>query len=141
MAQSSQFPLRKPPGFHYDFFLLGITTFIAGLIGVPAPNGLIPQAPIHTTSLVIIGKTSKNDVDEEEQITRTSSRSGNDLNGVSIDEKKTFNSSFNQREIPIAVVEQRVSNLTQGALCLVLLTRPFLHILGLVPRGVLAGLL
>src|SRR5882757_5427709 len=61
MAQGSQFPLRKPPGFHYDFFLLGITTFIAGLIGVPAPNGLIPQAPIHTASLLIMGKPSKND--------------------------------------------------------------------------------
>lgn len=44
-------------------------------------------------------------------------------------------------EVPVAVVEQRVSNLAQGALCLVLLTGPFLHILGLVPRGVLAGLL
>ncbi|KAJ8582029.1 hypothetical protein M405DRAFT_750815 [Rhizopogon salebrosus TDB-379] len=43
-------------------------------------------------------------------------------------------------QIPIAVVEQRVSNLAQGVLCLVLLTDPFLHILGLVPRGVLAGL-
>ncbi|KIJ19399.1 hypothetical protein PAXINDRAFT_69273, partial [Paxillus involutus ATCC 200175] len=38
------------------------------------------------------------------------------------------------------VVEQRVSNLAQGALCLVLLTGPFLHILNLIPRGVLAGL-
>jgi len=53
MAQASEFPLRKPPGFHYDFFLLGVTTFIAGLIGLPAPNGLIPQAPIHTKSLLI----------------------------------------------------------------------------------------
>jgi len=39
MAQGAEFPLRKPPGFHWDFFLLGITTFIAGLLGVPAPNG------------------------------------------------------------------------------------------------------
>ncbi|KAF8837170.1 hypothetical protein BDN67DRAFT_871172, partial [Paxillus ammoniavirescens] len=38
-------------------------------------------------------------------------------------------------------VEQRVSNLTQGALCLVLLTSGlFLHVLNLIPRGVLAGL-
>lgn len=59
MAQSTRFPLRKPPGFHWDFFLLGITTFIAGLLGVPAPNGLIPQAPIHTESLLVMGPTSK----------------------------------------------------------------------------------
>jgi hypothetical protein len=44
-------------------------------------------------------------------------------------------------EIPVAVVEQRVSNLAQGSLCLVLLTSPFLHVLHLIPRGVLAGLL
>jgi hypothetical protein len=34
-----------------------------------------------------------------------------------------------------------VSNLAQGALCMVLLTSPFLHVLSLIPRGVLAGLL
>ena len=44
-------------------------------------------------------------------------------------------------EVPVAVVEQRVSNLAQGSLCLVLLTGPFLHLLRLIPRGVLAGLL
>ncbi|KAG0704794.1 HCO3 transporter family-domain-containing protein [Suillus ampliporus] len=140
IAQGSQFPLRKPPGFHYDFFLLGITTFIAGLIGLPAPNGLIPQAPIHTTSLLIMGKHSQKDLDEEEQITRPSPRSGNDSKGGVIKMEKSFDSSISRREVPIAVVEQRVSNLVQGALCLVLLTGPFLHILGLVPRGVLAGL-
>ncbi|KAG2340152.1 hypothetical protein BDR05DRAFT_967163 [Suillus weaverae] len=140
IAQGSQFPLRKPPGFHYDFFLLGITTFIAGLIGVPAPNGLIPQAPIHTTSLLVMGKSSQKDIDEEVQITRPSSLSGNDSNGAVIKIEKSFDYSASRREAPIAVVEQRVSNLAQGSLCLVLLTGPFLHILGLVPRGVLAGL-
>ncbi|KAG2034876.1 HCO3 transporter family-domain-containing protein [Suillus americanus] len=140
IAQGSQFPLRKPPGFHYDFFLLGITTFIAGLIGVPAPNGLIPQAPIHTASLLVMGKPSQKNIDEEEQITRPPSQSGNDSNGVVIKMEKSFDYSISRREAPIAVVEQRVSNLAQGSLCLVLLTGPFLHILGLVPRGVLAGL-
>ena len=46
-----------------------------------------------------------------------------------------------RHEVPIAVVEQRVSNLAQGSMCLVLLTGPFLHVLNLIPRGVLAGLL
>jgi hypothetical protein len=40
-----------------------------------------------------------------------------------------------QLEVPVGVVEQRVSNLVQGALCLVLLTGPFLHVLNLIPRG------
>jgi hypothetical protein len=113
ISQGSQFPLRKPAGFHYDFALLGVTTFLAGLLGVPAPNGLIPQAPIHTRSLLVHGLVPKDDVLH--------------------DEDGRF------REVPIAVVEQRVSNLAQGSLCLVLLTGPFLHVLNLVPQGVWSG--
>ena len=127
MAQGSEFPLRKPPGFHYDFFLLGITTFIAGLLGLPAPNGLIPQAPIHTASLVVWGQPTNNKRDEEKNLEVEKSREGD--------------GGHHSREVPISVVEQRVSNLVQGALCLVLLTGPFLHVLSLIPRGVLAGLL
>ncbi|KAL0066207.1 hypothetical protein AAF712_006832 [Marasmius tenuissimus] len=116
MAQGSEFPLRKPPGFHWDFFLLGVTTFISGLLGLPAPNGLIPQAPIHTTSLLVTERKR--------------------------DEKSEKNPELDPiwREEPVAVVEQRVSNLAQGSLCLILLTGPFLHVLNLIPRGVLAGL-
>ncbi|KAH8978463.1 HCO3 transporter family-domain-containing protein [Lactarius akahatsu] len=113
IAQGSQFPLRKPAGFHYDFALLGVTTFLAGLLGVPAPNGLIPQAPIHTRALVVHGLAPKATDNEE-------LRDG-------INEQP--------REVPVAVVEQRVSNLAQGSLCLVLLTGPFLHVLNLVPQG------
>lgn len=53
IAQGTEFPLRKPAGFHWDIFLLGLTTGIAGLLGIPFPNGLIPQAPFHTTSLCV----------------------------------------------------------------------------------------
>ena len=127
MAQGSEFPLRKPPSFHYDFFLLGITTFIAGLLGLPAPNGLIPQAPIHTTSLVVWGQPKNEKRDGEGEAGMKQYREG--------DDKHQF------YEVPISVVEQRVSNMAQGALCLVLLTDPFLHVLSLIPRGVLAGLL
>ena len=45
------------------------------------------------------------------------------------------------REVPISVVEQRVSDLAQGTLCVILPTGPFLHVLSLIPRGVLTGLL
>ncbi|KAF8556671.1 hypothetical protein OG21DRAFT_1458883 [Imleria badia] len=134
IAQGSQFPLRKPPGFHYDFFLLGITTFIAGLIGVPAPNGLIPQAPIHTNSLVVMGYPSKKS-DEEGQTQTLGNRSI-----IRLEEQGPKNDARDSSLVPVAVVEQRVSNLAQGALCLVLLTGPFLHLLHLIPRGVLAGL-
>lgn len=50
--------------------------------------------------------------------------------------EKTLDKQFDaMKEVPIAVVEQRVSNLAQGSLCLVLLTGPFLHVYGLIPRG------
>lgn len=178
MAQSTNFPLRKPPGFHYDFFLLGITTFIAGLLGIPAPNGLIPQAPIHTTSLLVMGPPSKKytyDIEHQQvkaqmtekrhdppehavadeddvgmtPVARSRSRRFSSTHLPCVQEQlepdptqaKDGEGEMRQHEIPVAVVEQRVSNLAQGALCLVLLSRPFLHVLGLIPRGVLAGLL
>jgi hypothetical protein len=58
-----------------------------------------------------------------------------------VSEKKRNLSRPITQIIPIGVVEQRISNLAQGSLCLVLCTGPFLHLLGLIPRGVLAGLL
>lgn len=51
MCHSNEFPLKKPVTFHYDFFLLGITTGLSGILGLPPPNGLIPQAPLHTMAL------------------------------------------------------------------------------------------
>ncbi|TFK40712.1 HCO3 transporter family-domain-containing protein [Crucibulum laeve] len=147
MAQGSEFPLRKPPGFHWDFFLLGVTTFIAGLIGVPAPNGLIPQAPIHTASLTVMGRSPKLAKDEEQQPMSTSAsrapsirNKGREGSIINDSEPQPDPTHANRHEVPIAVVEQRVSNLAQGSLCLVLLSGPFLHVLSLIPRGVLAGL-
>ncbi|RDX46551.1 anion exchanging protein [Lentinus brumalis] len=176
MAQGTDFPLRKPPGFHYDFFLLGITTFIAGLLGIPAPNGLIPQAPIHTTSLLVMGHPKKHDIEDgktanaDSQLAPPVGAGHDEKRRMSVqqhDENDDHNLSRVRsrihaprhsdlepdptqsrdgegdarcHEVPVAVVEQRVSNLAQGALCLVLLTGPFLHVLNLIPRGVLAGL-
>ncbi|CCF58047.1 hypothetical protein KAFR_0D03990 [Kazachstania africana CBS 2517] len=53
MAQRYQYKLKKPSAFHWDYALLGITTGIAGVLGIPAPNGLIPQAPLHTKTLLV----------------------------------------------------------------------------------------
>lgn len=110
MAQGTEFPLRKPPGFHWDIFLLGLTTGIAGLLGIPFPNGLIPQAPFHTNALCVTRQV----VDEKAKghIVRVTDH----------------------------VVEQRVSNLAQGLLFVVTMTGPLLIVLHLIPQGVLAGL-
>lgn len=114
IAQGTEFPLQKPAGFHWDLFLLGLTTGVAGLLGLPFPNGLIPQAPFHTESLCVTEVVHSDSGDS--------------------DGKKRF-------EFRAAyVVEQRVSNLAQGLLTLVAMTGPLLTVLHLIPQGVLAGL-
>lgn len=206
IAQGSEFPLRKPPGFHWDFFLLGFVIFASGILGLPASNGmpfhlvtshgwqlgLIPQAPLHTSSLTVMGweddtkdpqpSTETNNARElpasyprtegqydlemrnlgSEEISIQRSRSPVDglrrrLSRdpqVRMEREKEEEKRMNQREVPVAVVEQRLSNLAQGCLCtfpsqnhrvklmpgLVLMTSPFQHVLGLIPKGVLAGL-
>ncbi|KAK4188192.1 HCO3 transporter family-domain-containing protein [Podospora australis] len=118
IAQGTEFPLRKPAGFHWDIFLLGLTTGVAGLLGLPFPNGLIPQAPFHTESLCVTEVVDK-DNDSE-----TSGGGG--------ESKPMFKATH--------VVEQRVSNLAQGLLTVVAMTGPLLTVLHLIPQGVLAGL-
>ncbi|EGW35548.1 uncharacterized protein SPAPADRAFT_53767 [Spathaspora passalidarum NRRL Y-27907] len=100
MCQSKEYPLTKPASFHWDFLLLGLTTGLAGILGLPAPNGLIPQAPLHTDSLVVHDNLGKK----------------------------------------LSVVEQRVTNTVQGALTFLMMSPPFLIVLGLIPQAVLSGL-
>jgi hypothetical protein len=101
MCQSKEFPLTKPSSFHWDFALLGLTTGLAGILGLPAPNGLIPQAPLHTSSLVV-----------------------HDLGTGK----------------PLSVVEQRITNTVQGLLTFMMMSPPFLTVLGTIPQAVLSGL-
>lgn len=101
MCQLKEFPLKKPASFHWDFMLLGLTTGLSGILGIPAPNGLIPQAPLHTASLV------------------------------------EFDSQSGE---PVSVVEQRITNSVQGAMTFVMMSGPFLILLGLIPQAILSGL-
>ncbi|CAK9441412.1 uncharacterized protein LODBEIA_P52800 [Lodderomyces beijingensis] len=71
MCQSKEYPLKKPASFHWDFLLLGLTTGFAGLMGIPPPNGLIPQAPLHTDSLVVYDKSGKRLSVVEQRVTNT----------------------------------------------------------------------
>ncbi|KAK1770390.1 HCO3 transporter family-domain-containing protein [Phialemonium atrogriseum] len=114
IAQGTEFPLTKPAGFHWDLFLLGLTTGVAGLLGLPFPNGLIPQAPFHTESLCVTTTTTAATADDG-KVHPTGPRA-------------------------TRVVEQRVSNLAQGLLTLGTMTGPLLVVLHLIPQGVLAGL-
>ncbi|KAK4137561.1 hypothetical protein BT67DRAFT_415027 [Trichocladium antarcticum] len=118
IAQGTEFPLKKPAGFHWDLFLLGATTGIAGLLGLPFPNGLIPQAPFHTESLCVTAAAPAAAPADDEAAEAAAKPAGR----------------------PSYVVEQRVSNLAQGLLTLVAMSPPLLTVLHLVPQGVLAGL-
>eukprot|EP00980_Cylindrotheca_fusiformis_P030700 scaffold25278_cov132-Cylindrotheca_fusiformis.AAC.1 len=51
LTQEPKFNLTKPPAYHWDFFVLGLTIIPCGLMGLPPGSGLIPQAPLHTRAL------------------------------------------------------------------------------------------
>ncbi|GFF67994.1 putative transporter C543.05c [Aspergillus lentulus] len=116
-AQARQFPLEKPAGFHWDFFLLGCTTFLAGITGIPMPNGLVPQAPVHTDSLTIY---------------ETSLRTISTSEGEGAEIRRPIVTAT-------AVVEQRVSHFLMGLLIIGTMTRPLLVVLHTMPAAVFAG--
>ncbi|PWN35584.1 uncharacterized protein FA14DRAFT_120626, partial [Meira miltonrushii] len=123
MAQSRTFPVKRPAGFHWDFFLLGITTFVSGILGLPAPNGLVPQCPWSTDSLSVYKQVDKPKNDEEEK----------PLIGVK-GKQYTRQHITNTR-----VVENRVGHLIVGLLTIGTMTRPLLVVLGTMPRALFAG--
>lgn len=91
-----------------------MTTGIAGILGIPFPNGLIPQAPFHTQSLCVTKAVPE------------------------LDEKGEHKGGYAFEATH--VVEQRLSNFAQGLLTLGTMTGPLLVCLHLIPHGVLAGL-
>ncbi|KAF7190278.1 putative transporter [Pseudocercospora fuligena] len=54
ICTSRRFGIRKPSGLTMEMFLLGITTALCGILGIPPANGLLPQAPLHSESLLHI---------------------------------------------------------------------------------------
>lgn len=105
---------RKPGGFAWDIVLLGTTTAICGILGIPPANGLLPQAPLHSESLMHGEKEEAvTEVDGEERI------------------------EFHEVK---RVYEQRWSAFLHACGILVFTSPPFMKILGLTPTSVLAGL-
>jgi hypothetical protein len=45
--------------FHWDIFVLGLSLIVTGVMGLPPCNGLIPQAPLHTRSLIVDTNTKR----------------------------------------------------------------------------------
>ncbi|KAK9449046.1 HCO3 transporter family-domain-containing protein [Limtongia smithiae] len=128
ICQGSEFPLKKPPSFHWDFFLLGIVTGVSGLLGIPTPNGLIPQAPFHTISLCVIKQTKV-------PYGQTVSVENKQDPQVEVEE-----GGYRIENVVERVIEQRVSNFAQGLMIMGTMSAPLLTVLGLIPQAVLAGL-
>ena len=105
---------RKPTGFAWDIALLGTTTAICGILGLPPANGLLPQAPLHSESLMYAkGELFQVTVGREEKV-----------------EKRKIT----------RVCEQRWSSFLHAGGILLFVSPPFMKVLGLTPTSVLAGL-
>lgn len=105
---------KKPGGFAWDIILLGTTTALCGILGIPPANGLLPQAPLHSESLMHT---------EKEEIL------------ISVDGEE----KVEHRDIR-RVYEQRWSAFLHAGAILIFISPPFQHVLGLTPTSVLAGL-
>lgn len=105
---------KKAGGFSWDIVLLGTTTAICGMLGIPPANGLLPQAPLHSESLMHT---------EEEPV----------IVSVNGDERTEIHQV--QR-----VHEQRWSAFLHAVAILAFISPPLQHVLGLTPTSVLAGL-
>jgi len=103
---------KKPGGFAWDIVLLGTTTAICGILGIPPANGLLPQAPLHSESL--LHTVALPSPDSETGTPTPAARH--------------------------EVYEQRFSPFLQAACILAFVAPPLQHVLGLTPTSVLAGL-
>lgn len=105
-ATLSRYNIRKPGGYAWDVALLGLTTGMCGILGIPPANGLLPQAPLHSESLLHTEEVKQGD------------------GSVKI----------------TTVHEQRWSHLLHAIGILAFISPPLMHVLGLTPTSVLAGL-
>ena len=105
---------KKPGGFAWDIALLGTTTALCGILGIPPANGLLPQAPLHSESLL--------HTEKEEVVIKSEG-----------DEKA-------ESQKVRRVYEQRWSHLLHGVAIVAFISPPLQHVLGLTPTSVLAGL-
>ncbi|KAL2884036.1 hypothetical protein SGCOL_000675 [Colletotrichum sp. CLE4] len=118
ICTAKRYGTQKPGGYAWDVMLLGITTIMCGILGIPPANGLLPQAPLHSESLMYTVYEDPPPVDEVEE----GPGEGPPAKPV-------------QR-----VHEQRYSAFLQAAGILLFISPPFQHVLGFTPTSVLAGL-
>ncbi|KAM0333460.1 hypothetical protein ACHAQA_002122 [Verticillium albo-atrum] len=122
ICTAKRYGVQKPGGFAWDIALLGTTTILCGILGIPPANGLLPQAPLHSESLM-------HAVIEDDPGAATTSAEDAEMEPGAPPSKPVMR-----------VYEQRYSHLIQAVGILVFITPPFQRVLGLTPTSVLAGL-
>ncbi|KAL2689592.1 hypothetical protein Neosp_003650 [[Neocosmospora] mangrovei] len=104
---------KKPGGYAWDIVLLGTTTIICGILGIPPANGLLPQAPLHSESLMhYVLESPPAEEGEQPDSPRPVART----------------------------YEQRYSHFIQAAMILIFVSPPLQKLLGFTQTSVLAGL-
>ncbi|KAK1978903.1 HCO3 transporter family-domain-containing protein [Colletotrichum cereale] len=115
ICTAKRYGVQKPGGYAWDVMLLGTTTIMCGILGIPPANGLLPQAPLHSESLMYTVFEDPQPMDSEP---------GDDAPAKPV----------------LRVYEQRFSPFIQAAGILLFVSPPFQHFLGFTPTSVLAGL-
>ncbi|CAP68110.1 uncharacterized protein PODANS_1_19740 [Podospora anserina S mat+] len=113
-----RYGVKKPGGYAWDIALLGTTTALCGILGIPPANGLLPQAPLHSESL------RHWVVDEDQVVPAPEEEEG---------------SGAHTNLVP-RVYEQRYSHFLQAAMIMVFVSPPFQRVLGLTPTFGVGGI-
>ena len=92
---------------------------MAGILGLPLPNGLVPQAPVHTDSLT--------EYKDKLEVTHEQDEAGDNLE------------HRHKYVVAEMVVEQRLSHFLMGLGIIGTMTGPLLIVLHTMPRALFAG--
>jgi len=129
-----RYGVRKPGGYAWDIVLLGTTTAMCGILGIPPANGLLPQAPLHSESLM---HTFYEPSTVEKPVEKPDAAEKSDSATASSHPLPFATTTL----VPVRrVIEQRYSSFIQAALILAFISPPLQRVLGLTPTSVLAGL-
>ena len=135
-CEAERFHLKKPTEtFNYDFFVLGLCALLCGLLGIPPANGLIPQCGLHAESLRLHNTT---DIQQTETVISQEQLLDNSAeNKSALESNVSIVTTMTSSQSNATVLEQRVSNLLQSGLMMLVLCLP--TVLSLIPRAVLSG--
>ncbi|KAI9825139.1 MAG: hypothetical protein M1819_000597 [Sarea resinae] len=127
ICTDKRYGTSKPSGFAWDIVLLGTTTAMCGILGIPPANGLLPQAPLHSESLMHKVQVTGPVIGNPNAVEKAESGHEGEDEG---EETTTIE----------RVYEQRWSHFLHAGGILAFISPPLMHVLGLTPTSVLAGL-